>query len=113
MDSPALLLTLRLALCTTAVLLVAAVPLAWWIASGTGARRALVQAVVALPLVLPPTVLGFYLLVALGADERTGAAACFECWAIRLPSAFRACWLDRCCTASPSRYSRWSPGFPR
>ena len=40
--------------------------LAWWIASGTGAARALTQAVVALPLVLPPTVLGFYLLVALG-----------------------------------------------
>jgi molybdate transport system permease protein len=39
---------------------------AWWIASGAGAARALTQAVVALPLVLPPTVLGFYLLVALG-----------------------------------------------
>jgi molybdate transport system permease protein len=66
MDTEALLLTLRLALSTTAVLLVVAVPLAWWIASGTGLRRALVQAVVALPLVLPPTVLGFYLLVAMG-----------------------------------------------
>jgi molybdate transport system permease protein len=66
MDTEALLLTLRLALSTTAVLLLAAVPLAWWIASGTGVRRALVQAVVALPLVLPPTVLGFYLLVAMG-----------------------------------------------
>ena len=43
-----------------------ALPLAWWIASGRGAGRALVQALVALPLVLPPTVLGFYLLVALG-----------------------------------------------
>ena len=40
--------------------------MAWWIASGAGAARALTQAVVALPLVLPPTVLGFYLLVALG-----------------------------------------------
>jgi molybdate transport system permease protein len=66
MDTPALLLTLRLALSTTALLLVVAVPLAWWIASGSGALRALMQAVVALPLVLPPTVLGFYLLVALG-----------------------------------------------
>jgi molybdate transport system permease protein len=66
MDTEALWLTLRLALTTTAVLLVIALPLAWWIASGTGAARALVQAVVALPLVLPPTVLGFYLLVALG-----------------------------------------------
>ena len=66
MDTQALWLTLRLALTTTAVLLVIALPLAWWIASGNGAGRALVQAVVALPLVLPPTVLGFYLLVALG-----------------------------------------------
>jgi molybdate transport system permease protein len=66
MDIPALLLTLRLALSTTAILLVLAVPIAWWIASGTGLARALTQAIVALPLVLPPTVLGFYLLVALG-----------------------------------------------
>jgi molybdate transport system permease protein len=66
MDTQALWLTLRLALTTTAVLLLIALPVAWWIASGIGAARALVQAVVALPLVLPPTVLGFYLLVALG-----------------------------------------------
>jgi molybdate transport system permease protein len=66
MDTQALWLTLRLALTTTALLLLIALPVAWWIASGTGAARALVQAVVALPLVLPPTVLGFYLLVALG-----------------------------------------------
>ena len=66
MDTQALWLTLRLALSTTALLLVIALPLAWWICSGRGAGRALVQAVVALPLVLPPTVLGFYLLVALG-----------------------------------------------
>jgi molybdate transport system permease protein len=66
MDVQALWLTLRLAGSTTAILLVVAVPLAWWIASGRGVGRALVQAVVALPLVLPPTVLGFYLLVAMG-----------------------------------------------
>ena len=66
MDTQALWLTLRLALSSTAVLLLIALPVAWWIASGTGAARALVQAVVALPLGRPPTVLGFYLLVALG-----------------------------------------------
>ncbi len=66
MDFEALWLTLRLAAATTAILLLLAVPLAWWIASGLGTMRALVQAVVALPLVLPPTVLGFYLLVAMG-----------------------------------------------
>src|SRR6202045_3780980 len=66
MDLEALGLTLRLALSTTAVLLLVAPPLAWWIAGGKDWGRALVQAVVALPLVLPPTVIGFYLLVALG-----------------------------------------------
>jgi molybdate transport system permease protein len=66
MDTQALWLTLRLALMTTAVLMLIALPLARWIAAGTGGVRAVVQAVVALPLVLPPTVLGFYLLVALG-----------------------------------------------
>jgi molybdate transport system permease protein len=66
MDLQALWLTLRLAGSTTAILLVVALPLAWWIASGRSIGRALVQSVVALPLVLPPTVLGFYLLVAMG-----------------------------------------------
>ena len=77
MDIPALLLTLRLALSTTALLLIVAVPLAWWIANGrisngAGAGRAVVQAIVALPLVLPPTVLGFYLLVAMGPVSAPG-----------------------------------------
>jgi molybdate transport system permease protein len=66
MDFEALWLTLRLAVGTTAILLVVALPLAWWIASGHGAARALVQSVVAMPLVLPPTVLGFYLLIMMG-----------------------------------------------
>jgi molybdate transport system permease protein len=66
MEFEALWLTLRLAAGTTAILLAVALPLAWWIASGRSVERALVQAVVALPLVLPPTVLGFYLLVAMG-----------------------------------------------
>lgn len=66
MDVDALLLTLRLATATTGVLMVAAIPLAWWIARGAGFGRGLLQALVALPLVLPPTVLGFYLLVVMG-----------------------------------------------
>lgn len=66
MDTQALWLTLRLALSTTALLLLIGLPMAWWIAAGKGMVRAVVQAVVALPLVLPPTVIGFYLLVALG-----------------------------------------------
>ncbi len=66
MQSEALWLTLRLAAATTVVLLVVAVPLAWWVSQGRGFGRAVVQASVALPLVLPPTVIGFYLLVGLG-----------------------------------------------
>lgn len=74
MDTQALWLTVRLALSATALLLAVALPLAWWIAQGRGPMRALVQAVVALPLVLPPTVLGFYLLVALGPLTAPGRA---------------------------------------
>lgn len=66
MDFPALALTLRLAALTTICLLLVATPLALWIASGHSWARRMVQALVALPLVLPPTVLGFYLLVGLG-----------------------------------------------
>ncbi len=66
MDAEALWLTLRLAGATTVVLLAVAVPLGWWVASGSGWLRVAVQALVALPLVLPPTVIGFYLLVGLG-----------------------------------------------
>ncbi len=74
MDTEALWLTLRLAGTTTVLLLLIALPLAWWIASGRGVARALVQAVVALPLVLPPTVIGFYLLVGLGPLTAVGRA---------------------------------------
>jgi molybdate transport system permease protein len=66
MESEALWLTLRLAATTTVVLLAVGVPLAWWISQGRGVGRAVAQALVALPLVLPPTVIGFYLLVGLG-----------------------------------------------
>jgi molybdate transport system permease protein len=66
MDFAALGLTLRLASLTTLCLLLVATPLAAWIAGGSSVARRVVQAAVALPLVLPPTVLGFYLLVGLG-----------------------------------------------
>jgi molybdate transport system permease protein len=59
-------LTIKLAGITTALLLVLATPLAWWLARGRSRWKAAVGALVALPIVLPPTVLGFYLLIALG-----------------------------------------------
>ena len=62
-----------LALVTTAVLLVLSPPLAWWIARTASRLRPVVEACVALPLVLPPTVLGFYLLLALAPDGPLGA----------------------------------------
>ena len=71
MDRQAILLTLRLALLTTLILLVIAIPLGYWLAYARARWKPLVEAAVALPLVLPPTVLGFYLLVLLG--PHTGA----------------------------------------
>lgn len=72
MDTAALLLTLRLALVTTAILLLLAIPLAYWLAFSRSRWKTPVQAVFALPIVLPPTVLGFYLLVALGPQTALG-----------------------------------------
>jgi molybdate transport system permease protein len=65
-DLTAISLTLKLAAVSTLVLMLIATPLAWWLAHTHSRWRAAVTAVVALPLVLPPTVLGFYLLVLLG-----------------------------------------------
>ena len=71
-DLAAIGLTLRLASLTTLLLLLIATPIAWWLARTRSRLRAPVAAVVALPLVLPPTVLGFYLLVALGPQGALG-----------------------------------------
>ena len=65
-DLQAIALTLRLAATTTVLLLVLCTPIAWWLAHTASRWRGPVGAVVALPLVLPPTVIGFYLLVLLG-----------------------------------------------
>jgi molybdate transport system permease protein len=62
-------LTLKLASVTTLLLLVIATPLAWWLARSRGWWVESVAAVIALPIVLPPTVLGFYLLIAMGPDS--------------------------------------------
>jgi molybdate transport system permease protein len=65
-DIAALFVTLRLATLTTLILLVVGTPMAWWLARSRARWKFLVEALVALPLVLPPTVLGFYLLLVLG-----------------------------------------------
>jgi molybdate transport system permease protein len=66
-------LTLALAAITTVLLLIIGTPVAWWLARSRARWKEAVAAVVALPLVLPPTVLGFYLLLALGPNGPGGA----------------------------------------
>ena len=72
---PPIRLTLELAATTTIVLLIIGTPIAWWLARSRARWKEAVAAVVALPIVLPPTVLGFYLLIALGPDGPGGWVA--------------------------------------
>ena len=89
-------LTMELAAVTVIVLLIVGTPLAWWLAFTRSRFRTLVEAVVALPIVLPPTVLGFYLLVALGPygpiggpwKELTGSALSFTFTGLVIASSF-------------------------
>ena len=71
-DLAALAITLQLALASTLVLLLLGTPLAWWLARTKWRFKFIPEAVVALPLVLPPTVLGFYLLLTLGPNGPVG-----------------------------------------
>jgi len=71
-DTTAIVLTLKLASVTTVLLLLIATPLAWWLTHTHARLRAAVTALVSLPLVLSPTVLGFYLLVLLGPQGAVG-----------------------------------------
>lgn len=86
MDVQAIVLSLQLSLATTVILLLIAVPLAGWLAFTRARWTVVVEAVVALPLVLPPTVLGYYVLVSLGGrsplgrrfEELTGSTLAFS-----------------------------------
>jgi len=71
-DISAIWLTIRLATVVTCILLLVGVPIAWWLARTRSWWKGPVGAVVALPIVLPPTVIGFYLLVAMGPDGPLG-----------------------------------------
>ena len=71
-DLQAIWLTIRLAAVVTAILLVLGTPLAWWLARTKARWKGAVGAVVALPLVLPPSVLGFYLLLMMGPNGPVG-----------------------------------------
>ncbi len=71
-DIAALFVTLKLAGLTTLILLLLGTPLAWWLARSKWRYKFLLEALIALPLVLPPTVLGFYLLITLGPNGPLG-----------------------------------------
>ena len=71
-DLTSLWITLRLAAVTTLVLLLLGTPLAWWLSQGRSWLRNVLEPVVALPIVLPPTVVGFYLLIAFSPDSLPG-----------------------------------------
>jgi molybdate transport system permease protein len=71
-DLAAIVLTLKLASLTTLLLLIIGTPLAWWLSRSRSALKSVIGAVVTLPLVLPPAVLGFYLLVLLGPSGPLG-----------------------------------------
>lgn len=92
LDWSALWVTLRLAGMTVIVLLIVGTPIAWWLAHTRSRFRAIVEALVALPIVLPPTVLGFYILVALGPygpiGRLTGITFAFTFWGLVIASAF-------------------------
>ena len=87
-DIEALWLTLKLALVVTVILLVICSPLAWWLATTERRIRHVVNALVALPLVLPPSVLGFYLLIAMGPQGIIGEITA----ALNLPSLAFSFW---------------------
>ena len=74
MDWEAVWLSVRLSALTSAILLAAGLPIAYWLSVTTWRWKFLVEAVVALPLVLPPTVLGFYVLVGIGPRSPLGGA---------------------------------------
>ncbi|MDJ0628279.1 MAG: molybdate ABC transporter permease subunit [Rhodobacter sp.] len=69
-----ILLTLKLAGLTTLILLVISMPIAWWLANTRARIRPAIEALTALPLVLPPTVLGFYLLILMSPESTLGGA---------------------------------------
>jgi molybdate transport system permease protein len=74
MDWTAIWLTIRLAACTTVILLALGLPLAYWLATTRFRGRFMIEALIALPIILPPTVLGFYVLWSLGPRSPIGKA---------------------------------------
>ena len=72
LDISAIIVTIKLALISTAILIVIGTPLAWWLSQTRVKFKVVFEAIIALPLILPPTVLGFYLLMTLGQNGPIG-----------------------------------------
>ena len=72
LDISAIIVTIKLALLSTVILILIGTPLAWWLSQTRFKLKVVFEAIIALPLILPPTVLGFYLLVTLGSNGPIG-----------------------------------------
>jgi len=72
LDISAITVTIKLAFISTAILIVIGTPLAWWLSQTKFKFKVIFEAIIALPLILPPTVLGFYLLITLGSNSPLG-----------------------------------------
>jgi len=110
MDWQAFFLSLRLSACTTAILLVIGLPLACWLANTRWRGRFLVEAVVALPIVLPPTVLGFYVLVIIGPQGLLGRFY-EEVFDHRLPFTFQGLLFASVLYSLPFAVQPFTSGF--
>ena len=119
-DWSAVTLTLKLATLTTLILLVVSTPLAWHLAHTRGWWRGAINAVVNLPFVLPPTVLGFYLLVLMGPKGPVGSL-CDAIGVPRLPFTFYGLLVasviyslpfDRLKRQRHCGHHLWIPSFP-
>ena len=72
LDFSAIIVTIKLAIVSTSVLILIGTPIAWWLSQTKFKFKAVFEAIIALPLILPPTVLGFYLLITLGSNGPIG-----------------------------------------
>jgi molybdate transport system permease protein len=110
MDWPAIRVSLRLAACTTLLLCAIGLPLAYWLAVSRRRWKFLVEAIVALPLVLPPTVLGFYVLLAIAPNGPIGRAA-DALFGARLPFTFGGLLLASVLYSLPFAVRPFAAGF--
>ena len=105
----AIALSLKLAVCVAGILLAAGMPIAYWVTFSRWRWKFVVEAIVALPIVLPPTVLGYYILVGLGPRNFRRQDCGNRCSDTRCRSRLAACWSRPCSTVCRLRCSR----FPR